>query len=123
MSTLVKQDRVLPRLTSRNADIGAGGRTSYVATGLLLIGAVYCLLPVAWVLIASTKNRAELFSTNTFAPSAHLWDNIVALTQFSNGVYWRWMFNTAIYAGGGALLSVAVSALSGYALAKYEFLS
>jgi len=121
MSTLVKQDRVLPRLTSRNADIGAGGRTSYVATGLLLIGAVYCLLPVAWVLIASTKNRAELFSTNTFAPSAHLWDNIVALTQFSNGVYWRWMFNTAIYAGGGALLSVAVSALSGYALAKYEF--
>jgi len=121
MSTLVKQDRVLPRLSSGKADIGAGGRTSYVATGLLLIGAVYCLLPVAWVLIASTKNRAELFSTNTFAPSAHLWDNIVALTQFSNGVYWRWMFNTAIYAGGGALLSVAVSALSGYALAKYEF--
>ena len=121
MSTLAKQDRALPRLSSRGADIGAGGRTSYLATGLLLIGAAYCLLPVAWVLIASTKNRAELFSTDTFAPSAHLWDNIVALTQFSNGVYWRWMFNTAIYAGGGALLSVAVSALSGYALAKYEF--
>jgi len=121
MSTLAKQDRALPRLSSRGADIGAGGRTSYLATGLLLIGAAYCLLPVAWVLIASTKNRAELFSTDTFAPSAHLWDNIVALTQFSDGVYWRWMFNTAIYAGGGALLSVGVSALSGYALAKYEF--
>ena len=121
MSAPATQERALPRLSRRNSGIDAGGRTSYVATGLLLIGALYCLLPVAWVLIASTKNRTELFSTNTFAPSAHLWDNIVALTQFSNGVYWRWMLNTAIYAGGGALLSVAVSALSGYALAKYEF--
>jgi multiple sugar transport system permease protein len=31
------------------------------------------------------------------------------------------MLNTALYAGGGALLSVVVSALTGYALAKYEF--
>jgi multiple sugar transport system permease protein len=121
MSAPATQERALPRLSSRNNGIDAAGRTSYVATGLLLLGAIYCLLPVAWVLIASTKNRSELFSTNTFTPSAHLWDNIVALTQFSNGVYWRWMLNTAIYAGGGALLSVAVSALSGYALAKYEF--
>jgi multiple sugar transport system permease protein len=31
------------------------------------------------------------------------------------------MLNTALYAGGGALLSVTVSALTGYALAKFEF--
>jgi multiple sugar transport system permease protein len=31
------------------------------------------------------------------------------------------MLNTALYAGGGALLSTAVSALTGYALAKYRF--
>ena len=31
------------------------------------------------------------------------------------------MLNTALYAGGGALLSVVVSALTGYALAKFEF--
>ena len=33
---------------------------------------LYCLFPVLWVLIASTKNGAELFSTFTFAPSTHL---------------------------------------------------
>jgi multiple sugar transport system permease protein len=103
------------------ATLAIGGRPSWLSTAILLIGALYCLMPVVWVLIASTKNRAELFSTNTFVPSAHLWTNIVDLSQFSGGVYWRWMLNTAIYAGGGALLSVFVSALAGYALAKYEF--
>ena len=91
------------------------------ATGVLLLGAVYCLLPVLWVLIAATKSGAELFSTFTFAPSVHLWDNIDELTQYRDGLYWRWMVNTAIYAGVGAIISTYVSALSGYALAKFTF--
>lgn len=91
------------------------------STAVLLLGALYCLLPVAWVLIASTKDAAELFSTFTFAPSTHLWDNIVELTAYRDGLYWRWMLNTAIYAGVGAVISTYVSAISGYALAKYTF--
>jgi multiple sugar transport system permease protein len=91
------------------------------STAVLLLGALYCLLPVAWVVIASTKDAAELFSTFTFAPSTHLWDNIVELTAYRDGLYWRWMLNTAIYAGIGAVVSTYVSAISGYALAKYSF--
>lgn len=91
------------------------------STAVLLLGAVYCLLPVAWVLIASTKDASELFSTFTFAPSTHLWDNIVDLTAYRDGLYWRWMLNTALYAGVGAVVSTYISALSGYALAKYVF--
>ncbi|MDQ0576564.1 carbohydrate ABC transporter permease [Agromyces albus] len=90
-------------------------------TAVLLLGAVYCLLPVLWVLIAATKGSAELFSTFTFAPSTHLFDNIVELAQYRDGLYWRWMVNTALYAGVGAILSTYVSALSGYALAKFSF--
>jgi multiple sugar transport system permease protein len=91
------------------------------STAVLLLGALYCLLPVAWVLIASTKDASELFSTFTFAPSTHLWDNIVDLTAYRDGLYWRWMANTALYAGVGAIISTYISALSGYALAKYVF--
>ncbi|MCI2957041.1 carbohydrate ABC transporter permease [Agromyces atrinae] len=98
-----------------------GERPSYVSTSILLIGALYCLFPVFWVLMASTKSGAELFSTFTLAPSTHLWDNIVALTQYRDGLYWRWMLNTALYAGVGAILSTYVSALSGYVLAKFAF--
>ncbi|MFC5860658.1 hypothetical protein [Agromyces flavus] len=34
------------------------------------------------------EGRAELFSTFTFAPSTHLWDNIVELTAYRDGLYW-----------------------------------
>ncbi|GAA1294634.1 sugar ABC transporter permease [Planotetraspora silvatica] len=90
-------------------------------TAILLLGAVYCLLPVSWVLIAATKSKAELFSTATFAPGTGLAANIADLAAYRGGVFWLWMLNTLVYAGGGALLSTAVSAVSGYTLAKYRF--
>ena len=96
-------------------------RTSPTATVLLLLGAAYCLLPVLWVLIASTKSASELFSTFTFAPSTHLFDNVGDLTAYRGGIFWRWMANSVLYAGVGALLSTAVSAMAGYGFAKYHF--
>jgi multiple sugar transport system permease protein len=96
-------------------------RTAWMPTFVLLLGAVYCLIPVLWVLVAATKGRGELFSTFTFLPGSGLWDNLAELTAYRDGVYWLWMLNSALYAGVGALLSAAVSAVSGYALAKFDF--
>jgi multiple sugar transport system permease protein len=96
-------------------------RRSTTATVLLLLGAAYCLLPVLWVLVASTKSADELFSTFTFSPSAHLWDNIKGLSGYRGGLFWRWMANTALYAGVGAGASTLVSAMAGFALAKFDF--
>jgi multiple sugar transport system permease protein len=98
-----------------------GQRTAALPTVILLLGAVYCLLPVAWVLIASTKNNTQLFNTFTFAPNGSLWSNVRALSSYAGGVFWHWILNTAIYAGGGAALSTVVSAMAGWALAKYRF--
>jgi multiple sugar transport system permease protein len=92
-----------------------------VPTIVLLLGAVYCLIPVLWVLMAATKTRDELFSTFTFVPGTGLWDNLTELTACRDGVYWLWMANSALYAGVGALLSAVLSAVSGYALAKFRF--
>ncbi|WP_329319475.1 carbohydrate ABC transporter permease [Streptomyces sp. NBC_01262] len=96
-------------------------RLGLIPTVVLLLGAAYCLLPVAWVLVASTKSSSELFSTFTFLPGSGLADNVKELSAYRDGVYWQWMLNSLFYAGLGALLSTAVSALSGYALAKYRF--
>ena len=100
---------------------GIDRRPAVVPSAILLLGAVYCLLPVAWVLVASTKNNNELFNTFTFAPDGSLWSNLRGLNAYADGVFWHWMLNTVLYAGGGALLSTAVSALTGYALAKFAF--
>jgi multiple sugar transport system permease protein len=96
-------------------------RLAVLPTLALLAGAVYCLLPVLWVVVASTKSGNELFSTFTFAPSTALFDNLAELSAFRGGLFWRWLANTVLYAGGGALLSAAVSGLTGYTLAKFRF--
>ncbi|CAM5357297.1 hypothetical protein SHIRM173S_02058 [Streptomyces hirsutus] len=48
-------------------------------------------------------------------------ENLSDLNAYRDGVYWKWMGNSALYAGLGALLSTCVSAVSGYALAVYRF--
>ncbi|WP_432865103.1 carbohydrate ABC transporter permease [Microbispora rosea] len=90
-------------------------------TGVLVLGAIYTLFPVSWVVVAATKSKAELFSTSTFAPGTGLLSNLADLFAYRDGVFWLWLLNTALYAGGGAVLSTAVSTISGYALAKYSF--
>jgi multiple sugar transport system permease protein len=96
---------------------------SVLTTGALVLGAVYSLLPVAWVLIAATKTRQELFSTFTLAPglSGGLWRNLADLAAYRDGEFWQWSANTLLYAGVGSVLSVIVSAAAGFALAKYRF--
>ncbi|WP_327008293.1 carbohydrate ABC transporter permease [Dactylosporangium sp. NBC_01737] len=98
-----------------------GRRPSWVSTAVLLVGALYCLLPLVWVITAASKTNAELFHSFTLAPGTALIDNISELSSYQSGMYWRWIANTALYAGVGALLSTAVSGLTGYTLAKYRF--
>jgi multiple sugar transport system permease protein len=96
-------------------------KASAISTTILILGAVYCLFPVLWVVMAATKDGGELFSTFTFAPSGNFVNNLVELSQYRDGIYWRWMLNTALYAGVGALASTWVSAIAGYVLAKFTF--
>ncbi|MWV51340.1 ABC transporter permease subunit (plasmid) [Rathayibacter sp. VKM Ac-2803] len=92
-----------------------------IPTALLLIGAFYCLIPVAWVFIASTKSPAELFSSFTFAPGSGLLGNLADLFSYGGGQFGLWSLNSILFAGFGGLLSTLVSAMAGFALAKYEF--
>jgi multiple sugar transport system permease protein len=96
-------------------------RVALVPTAVLLLGVLYALLPIVWVAIASTKTNTELDSYAAFRPGGALWSNLSGLSSYEGGVFWRWMGNTALYAGGGAILSAAVSALTGYGFAKYRF--
>jgi multiple sugar transport system permease protein len=95
--------------------------TPRLATTVLLLGALYCLIPVAWVVIASSKSPRELFTTFSFAPGSGFFDNLVSLNAYAGGQFWQWGLNSLLYAGVGALASTLVSAMAGYALAKFRF--
>lgn len=92
-----------------------------IPTLVLLLGAAYCLFPIVWVVTAASKSPADLFSTTPFVPGDGLWGNLTALFAYRDGVYLQWTLNSLIYAGGGALISTVVSAMAGFAFAKYHF--
>lgn len=96
-------------------------RTSALPTIVLFLGALYCLVPVAWVVIASSKSPRELFTTFSFTPGSGLWENLVAISSYGGGQFWLWGLNSLLYAGVGAVVSTYISALAGYGLAKFAF--
>jgi multiple sugar transport system permease protein len=123
MST-VPYDVATPGLDAgRRVARPAATRWRLLPTLALIAGALYCLLPVLWVLIAATKTRAELFSSTAYLPSFHggLFENISDLFRYEDGRFWRWSLNSVLYAGVGSAVSSIVSALAGYGLAKYRF--
>lgn len=96
-------------------------RSRSVPTLVLLLGAFYSLLPVTWVVVASTKAQSELFTTFTFAPGTGLLDNLRNLFAYGDGQYGQWALNSLLFAGVGSALATLISTMAGFALAKYEF--
>ena len=83
----------------------------------------YFLLPLLWLVIASTKSNGDLFTTfgYGFGHSFELFNNIAALFTQDGGVFWRWMLNTILYAGVSATGAAFFATAAGYAFAKYRF--
>ena len=98
-------------------------RRSTLMTVLCVVFAVYCLFPFAYLLINATKTQADFTSTfgMGFGKTFALWDNIVTVFTYQNGIFGRWFINTIFYvvigAGGATLLAI----MGGYALAKFRF--
>jgi multiple sugar transport system permease protein len=108
-------------IATRRGSLLPHQRARIVPTVVLLIGAFYCLVPIAWIAVAATKSNAELFATFTFRPGTALADNLRDLFAFEDGQFVRWAGNSLLYAGVGALLCTLISALAGFAFAKYRF--
>lgn len=94
-----------------------------VGTGIAALAAIYVLAPIYWLIVASSKNSSQLFSSSTFLPASHLsWAANFRLMFTVDGGYFKyWLVNSVIYALLTAALATAVSTLCGYGLAKYRF--
>jgi multiple sugar transport system permease protein len=89
----------------------------------LFIFTLYFLIPFFWLIVSATKNAGDLFGTFGlwFAPTFNLGANLSQLFTYDNSIYLRWLGNTLLYAGVGALLGTFLSSMAGFALAKYQF--
>jgi multiple sugar transport system permease protein len=85
--------------------------------------ALYFVLPLIWLIVASTKDTGDLFSTFGlwFGDRFSLFDNLVDVFTIRDGAYLRWTLNSALYAGVSAIGATLFATMAGYAFAKYRF--
>ncbi|MFJ9055109.1 MULTISPECIES: carbohydrate ABC transporter permease [unclassified Streptomyces] len=93
-----------------------------VVTLVVLVSVMYTLLPVLWLVLASTKNRDALFSSNILSLSDFSFvQNMKDLFAMDGGLFGRWYGNSLLYAVLGAALGALISIACGYAFDKYRF--
>jgi len=98
--------------------------SSKTANFVMLLSIAYFIVPLLWVIVNSTKDNQQLFSSFSLwfpSDSWHLLDNLKGLTTQDGGVYIKWMQNTALYSISSAVGATIISAMAGYSLARFKF--
>ena len=125
-----RQRRRLERLAARDSEIpvelyGLPRGTVALLTALAFLFAIFTLIPIAWILVNSTKTQANIFETFGFwfARPFDFFHTFGLLFQDVDGygTFIQWFGNTALYAvlgGGGATV---LASLAGYGLARFRF--
>jgi len=99
-----------------------GGQRSNVLTIALIACAAYFLLPLVWLVIASTKSNSDLFSTfGLWFAHFNLVGNLRDVFTFQGGIYISWLRNTIFYAVTSGVGAAALATAAGYAFAKLHF--
>jgi multiple sugar transport system permease protein len=104
----------------RGARLRFGG--TFGMAMLALIAAIV-IVPLYWLVVASTKGNSTLFSSSTFVPGSvsALGSNISQLFTVQDGIFGQWLLNSVIYGFVTAMLGTYLCTLTGYAVAMFRF--
>lgn len=110
-------------MVTRNQPIRQPLTSTVVVNGVLVVAALYFLLPILWVLVAATKSPGELFSSFGlwFTDSPQAWLNLTNVFTQDGGIFTSWILNSILYSAVGAFAATILSAACGYAIAKFPF--
>ena len=91
-------------------------------TLFMLAFLVYFLMPLAWLVVASTKSLDDLFNSfGLWFADFNLIDNIKDTFTKDDGIYWTWLRNTLMYSIVSAVGAALLAAMAGYGFAKFAF--
>jgi multiple sugar transport system permease protein len=123
MTTVSEADRAPQRtLTDTPRRKSLTDRKSPLLTVLAILTLPYFLLPLYWLVVASTKTNSQLFTTfGLWFDEINLWSNLSNVFTAQGGIFWTWIGNTALYAGVSAVGAAFLATAAGYAFAKYDF--
>ena len=99
------------------------GRPSTLLTLFMLLCVAYFLLPLVWIVVASTKSNADLFSTFGlwFGDDFNLVQNLQDVFTSQGGVFAKWLRNSVLYAVVSAVGAALLATMAGYAFAMLRF--
>ncbi|MDX2399261.1 carbohydrate ABC transporter permease [Microbacterium algeriense] len=88
----------------------------------LVVATLYFLVPVYWLIVAATKNNADLTSTFGFwFADWNLDTNYDSLMSWTQGLFWRWVGNSMLYSVSAGVIGTLFAVMAGYAIAKFAF--
>jgi multiple sugar transport system permease protein len=105
------------RLTKTNPYIRA------FAFAVMVVFAVYAVLPFYWLIIAATKTNGGIVgSLGLSLPSRpDPLTNLRHLFSYDGNIFLQWTFNSFLYTAAAGAAATALSLMAGYALYIYRF--
>jgi len=114
---------VEPAKKARKSGKPPGAERGFVLPTIFMLAfLVYFLMPLTWLVIASTKSLDDLFSSfGLWFSGFNLTDNISETFSKDGGVYGTWIRNTLMYSIISAVGAALMAAAAGYGFAKFDF--
>ncbi|MDX3451024.1 carbohydrate ABC transporter permease [Streptomyces sp. ME02-8801-2C] len=121
-TSVVRATNRTPEAPKKRRGRQAGRRSTPLTIAMLAVLA-YFLLPLFWLLIASTKSTRDLINSFGlwFSDAPQLLTNIRLTFTQDDGVFLHWLLNTLLYAGVSAVGAAILAAAAGYGFAKFQF--
>ncbi|MEV7971179.1 carbohydrate ABC transporter permease [Sphaerisporangium sp. NPDC088356] len=109
------------RVTRRSGVSGWSGRTMVAV--VLVVFVLFFVIPIVWLLLATTKSAHGLIVDNPFLPGGlgDLATNWNQLFGFQDGAVTAWVGNSALYALSALVIAIIASIPAGYAMALTDF--
>ena len=113
MSTLTESSKKTKKQTHQESRIGM-----FFVNSWLIFFAVISIIPMAWLLLASSKTDPELSTRNplafgSFKGYINAWNN---LTFFDNGVIGKWVINSVHYNIAIVIIATITASLAGFVI-------
>lgn len=113
MSTLTESPKKAKKQTRHESRIGM-----FFVNSWLIFFAAVSVIPMIWLLLASSKTDPELSTRNplafgSFKGYINAWNN---LTFFDNGVIGRWVINSILYNAAIVVFATITASLAGFVI-------
>ena len=95
-----------------------------LGTGLMILIAIFAMLPFAFMFLSSLKPGQEMLRNGlslTFDPGISSFSNYAALNTYRDGIYWCWYRSSAVIMIMQTAVGLFFGSLVGYGLAMYDF--